>query len=161
MTAAMMRSILLAVGACLLLAAPGVAQTPLLSLTGKVKQPAHWTMDDLRKMPVERAKVSYQTDHGPVTADFTGVLLWSLIQAAGGVDDNDKNAVVRHAIRIDARDGYTVVISTGEIAADYGSRPALVAYERDGQPLEDFRLVMPGDKHGGRNARDVISISVE
>jgi len=29
------------------------------------------------------------------------------------------------------------------------------------KPLDDFRIVMPGDKHGGRNAREVISINLE
>jgi hypothetical protein len=51
--------------------------------------------------------------------------------------------------------------STGEIAPDLGGKPALVAYERDGKPLDDFRIVMPGDKHGARNVRDVAAITVE
>ena len=68
---------------------------------------------------------------------------------------------LRHAIRITAKDGYVVVTSTGEIAPDFGGKNALVAYERHGKPLEDFRIVMPGDKHGGRNVREVITIAVE
>jgi hypothetical protein len=112
-------------------------------------------------MPAEHATVSYQTDRGPVAASFTGVLLWSLIGAAGGIDDGAKSPELRHAIRITAKDGYVVVTWTGEIAPDFGNRAALIAYERDGKPLDDFRIVMPGDKHGGRNARDVISINIE
>ena len=55
------------------------------------------------------------------------------------------------------------VISTGEIAPDFGGKPALLAYRRnDEAPAErGFRLVMPGDKHGGRYVRDVVSIEVE
>ncbi len=155
--------------AALLLVAPAAAQStapaaspgPVLTLDGKVKQAQHWTIDDLKKMPAQHADVSYQTDKGPTTASFTGVLLWSLIEAAGGIDDPAKGAAIRHAIRITAKDGYVVVTSTGELAPDFGAKPALVAYERDGKPLADFRIVMPGDKHGGRNARDVASISVE
>jgi hypothetical protein len=37
----------------------------------------------------------------------------------------------------------------------------LVAYERDGKPLADFRMVMPGDQRGGRDARDVVTIAIE
>jgi len=147
--------------AALLLIAPAAAQSPTLSLDGKVKQPRHWTLDDLRKMPAEHADISFQTEKGPVTASFTGVRLWSLIEAAGGIDDAAKGAALRHAIRITAKDGYVVVTSTGEIAPDFGDKQALVAYERDGKPLDDFRIVMPGDKHGGRNARDVVTISIE
>lgn len=137
------------------------AQSPALVLDGKVKQPQRWTLDDLKKMPAEHATVSNQTDRGVVSASFTGVLLWSLIGAAGGIDDSGKNAELRHAIRITARDEYVVVTSTGELAPDFGNKAAIVAYERGGQPLDDFRIVMPGDKHGGRNVRDVISINIE
>lgn len=155
-----------AVLACLLAAASAAAQSPaaapVLSLDGKVKQPQHWSLDDLRKMQAQHTDVSYQTEHGPVTASFTGVLLWSLIEQAGGIDDAAKGAAaVRHAIRITATDGYVVVTSTGEIAPDFGGKAALVAYERDGKPLADFRIVMPGDKKGGRNVHDVTTITVE
>src|SRR5580698_7838167 len=99
-------------------------------------------------MQVEHADVSYQTERGPVTASYTGVLLWSLIQQAGGIDDATWNAVVHHTIRITATDNYVVILSTGEISPDLGNARALVAYERDGKPLDNFRVVMPGDKHG-------------
>jgi DMSO/TMAO reductase YedYZ molybdopterin-dependent catalytic subunit len=144
-----------------LLAGSAAAQSPSLTLDGKVKQPRHFALDDLKKLPVQHADVTYQTDRGPVTANFTGVLLWSLIEAAGGLDDSEKNAAVRHAIRVTAKDGYVMVTSTGEIEPELGGKPALVAYERDGKPLDDFRIVMPGDKHGARNVRDVVTITIE
>ena len=143
------------------LAGTAAAQAPVLSLDGKVKHPQHWTLDDLRKMPAQHVDVSYQTDRGATNASFTGVPLWSLIAAAGGIDDDARGAAIRHAIRVTATDGWVVVASTGEIAPDFGAKPALVAYERDGKPLADFHLVMPGDKHGGRYAHDVATISVE
>src|ERR1700751_6128423 len=92
----------------LLLIVSAVAQTPMLSLEGKVKQPQHWTLDDLKKMQADHADVTYQTDRGPVAAHFSGVLLWSLIAAAGGIDDDSKGAEWRPAIRITAKDGYVV-----------------------------------------------------
>ena len=150
-----------AVAVGLLLTCQAAGQSPVLSLEGKVKQPQHWSLDDLRKLPAEHADVSYQTDRGPVKASFTGVQLWSLIQAAGGLDNTGKGAVLRHAIRITAKDGWVVVTSMGEISPDFGDKAAMVAFERDGKPLDDFRLVMPGDKHGGRYARDVVAIVIE
>jgi hypothetical protein len=149
------------VAAALLLIAPALGQSPSLSLEGKVKQSQHWTLDDLRKLPAQHVDVLYQTEKGPVNASFTGVSLWSLIEAAGGVDDAAKGAGLRHAIRVTATDGYVMVTSTGEINPDFGAKEALVAYERDGKPLNDFRIVMPGDKHGGRNVHDVVTIAVE
>jgi len=150
-----------AIVALSLVPGPALAQSPELVLQGKVRQPQRLTFEDLKKMPAEHADVSYQTDRGPVIASFTGVLLWSLIGAAGGIDDSAKNPELRHAIRITAKDGYVVVTSSGEIAPDFGARGVIVAYERDGKPLDEFRIVMPGDKHGGRNVRDVVSINVE
>jgi hypothetical protein len=41
------------------------------------------------------------------------------------------------------------------------ARHPLVVYEGDGKPLDDFRIVMPGDKRGGRNVRDVVTIAIE
>ena len=67
-----------AVVAALLLAGPAAAQSPTLSLEGKVKQPKHFTIDDLKKMPAEHADVSYQTDRGPVTASFTSLVAGDL-----------------------------------------------------------------------------------
>jgi hypothetical protein len=136
------------------------AQAQTLSLEGKVKQPQHWTLDDLKKLPAEHVDVSYQTDRGPVNATFTGVSLWSLI-ARAGIDDAAKGAELRHSIRITGKDGYIVVTSTGEIAPDFGGKAALVVYERDGNPLDDFRIVMPGDKRRGRNVRDIVTIAIE
>jgi DMSO/TMAO reductase YedYZ molybdopterin-dependent catalytic subunit len=159
--AAMFRTLATALAVALLTAGPAAAQSPTLSFGGKVKQPRQFTLDDLKKMPADSADVGFQTDRGPVAAHFTGVLLWSLIGAAGGIDDTGKGVELRHAIRVTAKDGYVVVTSTGEIAPDFGGKAALVAYERDGKPLADFRLVMPGDKHGGRNVRDVAAIAIE
>jgi DMSO/TMAO reductase YedYZ molybdopterin-dependent catalytic subunit len=157
----MLARVAAAIVAAALLAGSAAAQSPSLALDGKVKQPQHFTVDDLKKLPVQHTDVTYQTDRGPVTANFTGVLLWSLIGAAGGLDDSEKNAAVRHAIRVTAKDGYVMVTSTGEIEPELGGKPALVAYERDGKLLDDFRIVMPGDKHGARNVRDVVTITLE
>ena len=104
-----------------LLIGSAAAQAPSLTLDGKVKQARHWTLGDPRNMPAQHAEVTYQTDRGPVTAGFTGVPLWSLIDAAGGLDDTGKGA----AIRITAKDGWVVVTSTGEMA-----RPILAAGTR-------------------------------
>lgn len=147
----------------LLLATHAFAQTqgPVLSLEGKVKQPMRLTMNALRMQPPERAEVSYRDSSGTVRASFAGVTLWSLIGRAGGIADAGHGAEVRHPIRIKAKDGYVVVTSTGEIAPNAGGKHALVAYERDGKPLDNFWLVMPGDIGDARYVHDVVSVTVE
>lgn len=146
-------------------AAPAAAATPnaVLSLEGRIKHPQRLDAEALRQLPAESVQVSFQTDRGPLTASFTGVRLWALLDRAGGIDDADKSAALHHLVRITGQDGYWIVISTGEIAPDFGAAPAMIAYQRDGAPLggTGFRLVIPGDKHGGRSVRDVTAITIE
>lgn len=136
---------------------------PVVALTGKVKQPGPFDLAQLQALPKDEQQVLYQTDHGPQQARFTGVLLWTLLDAAGGLDDGDKSAALHHTLKITAQDGYFAILSTGEIAPDLGGKPALIAYQRgDEAPgAGGLRLVMPGDKHGARNVRDVVAIDVE
>jgi DMSO/TMAO reductase YedYZ molybdopterin-dependent catalytic subunit len=137
--------------------------TPSLTLEGKLKHPQSLSFEALRRLPAEQVQVSFQSDRGMTTASYTGVSLWAVLMAAGGIADDEKSAELRHVVKIIARDGYMVVISTGEIAPDFGGKPALIAYQREGEPAGEsgLRLVMPGDKRGGRNVRDVTAIRVE
>jgi hypothetical protein len=56
-----------------------------------------------------------------------------------------------------------VVISTGEIAPNFGGKPAIIAYQRDGEELgeQGLRAVMPGDRRGGRYVHDVVEVEVK
>jgi hypothetical protein len=136
---------------------------PVVEFAGKVKRPTGFDLEQLRRLPAETLQVSFETDRGAQKSSFTGVRLWALLDQAGGIDDPEKGAEFHHIVRITGRDGYVVVISTGEIAPEFGGKPALLAYRRDGaaQGETGFRLAMPGDKRGGRYVRDVVSITVE
>jgi hypothetical protein len=96
-----------AIVTALLLVTPATAQDAAVSLEGKVKQAKQFTVEALKKMPAEHAEVSFQSERGTTKASYTGVLLWSLIEAAGGIDDDPKGAALRHAIRITAKDGFS------------------------------------------------------
>ena len=120
-------------------------------------------MAALRKLPSQHVRVSFQGERGVTQANFTGVLLWALLDEAGGLADDEKYAELRHVIKVTGRDGYVVVLSTGEIAPEFGGKDVLIAYQRNDEPAgqSSLRLVMPGDKRGGRNVRDVVTIDVE
>ena len=134
-----------------------------LSLTGRVAHPQQFDFVKLRALPSQDVQVMFDTEPGPEQADFTGVALWALLGKAGGIDDKTKGAVLRHTIKVTGRDGYFVVLSTGEIAPDFGAKPALIAYQRAGEAAgaSGFRLVMPGDKRSARYVRDVVAIDVD
>jgi DMSO/TMAO reductase YedYZ molybdopterin-dependent catalytic subunit len=144
-------------------ASPPTQAAAGLTLEGKLKHPQWMDLEALHRLPSEQVLISFQSERGATTASYTGVRLWAVLAAAGGIDDEEKGAELRHVVKVTGRDGYVVVLSTGEIAPDFGGKPAIIAYRRDNEPLGEagLRLAMPGDKRGGRNVRDVVAISVE
>jgi len=44
----------------------------------------------------------------------------------------------------------------------FAGKEVIVAYQRDGKPMENqtFRLVVPGDAHGGRSVNDLVSLTI-
>jgi DMSO/TMAO reductase YedYZ molybdopterin-dependent catalytic subunit len=142
-------------------AAPAVAAE--LVLDGGVKTPLHITADTLKALPPTELDVSFDTEHGPTKAHFTGVPLWTLIDKAGGLADPDKRAFLHHTLTVTGSDGFYVVFTTGELHPEFGNKGVILAYLRDGKPdeKEGLRLVVPGDKRGGRSVRDVVHIEVK
>lgn len=149
----------------LLAPSPLLAADPATAVKfeGRLKHPQSFDVAALQKLPPEHAAVSFQGEHGTTTASYTGAGLWAVLQAAGGLDDDAKGAAFHHVLKLTGRDGYYVLLSTGEIAPEFGGKPAILAYQRGTEPpgASGLRLVIPGDKRGGRDVRDVVSISVE
>ena len=145
------------------LAGPALAASAELVLDGGVKTPLHITTESLRAMPPTELDVAFDTEHGPTKAHFTGVPLWTLIDKAGGLSDPDKRAFLHHTLTVTGSDGFFVVLSTGELHPEFGNKGVIVAYLRDGKAdeKEGLRLVVPGDKRGGRSVRDVVHIEVK
>ncbi|HEY1711068.1 MAG TPA: molybdopterin-dependent oxidoreductase [Rhizomicrobium sp.] len=131
-----------------------------VAVRGAVTQPRTWTLDDLKKMPAQTVNVTQQTDHGPVSGSFAGVLLWSLIDQAGPANGPEKNAYLRHTILVSGTDNYAVALSEGEIDPKLEGKQVLIAYMKDGTPLDGPRLVVPGDAHASRGVHDVAAIEV-
>jgi hypothetical protein len=106
------------------------------------------------------------TGHGALTDSFTGVLLWTLIEEAGvSVDPARKNDIVRHLVVVTGSDGYSAVLSLGEVSPEFAGDQAIIAYQQGGKPIEGAdgfaRLIIPGDKAAGRAVGAIISIEVK
>jgi hypothetical protein len=70
---------------------------------------------------------------------------------------------LRRTVLVTAVDGYSAVLSLGELDPEFGAAQALVAYAQDDKPLGDSgfaRLIMPADKGGGRNVMRISAIEV-
>jgi hypothetical protein len=116
----------------------------------------------LKSLPAVAVDVTFETGEGEKSGRYTGVLLWSLIDRAGLVDEAGKNASLRHTLLITGRDGYSVALAIGELDPHYEGKSVILAYD-GGEPTastEELRLVVPGDVHGGRSVRDVATIEV-
>ena len=85
------------------------------------------------------------------------------MQEAGIAEAKGNHPDLRHALFVTGSDGYVVTLGFGEIDPDFEGKQAIIAYARDGAPLPEtdgLRLIVPGDKHGGRDVKDVAKIEV-
>ncbi len=141
--------------------APDSAQTGIVVVRGS-GPPTVLTAGELAQLPTGQVTVSFGTDHGTRNAVFEGPLLWTVLDHAGAIDPGKPRDQVHQAVLITGRDGYTAVLALGEIAPAFEGKQVILAERMDGQPLdpEHLRIVVPGDRRGGRSVRDVARITV-
>lgn len=115
----------------------------------------------VRQLPAIEEKVSFLTGHGPEQATYTGALLWSVLEHTEMLGGN-RRASLRRTIMVTGRDGYTAALALAEIDPEFEGKQVVLAYRRDGKPIDGnaLRLVVPGDRHGGRSVRDVVRIDL-
>ena len=116
---------------------------------------------ELEHLPAIEERISFVTGHGGEESTYTGALLWSVLDHAGMLDGNPR-ARVHETVAVTGRDGYVAVLALAEIDPEFEGKQVLLAYRRDGQPIagNEVRLVVPGDKRGGRSVRDVVRIEI-
>jgi len=142
------------------LASSATAQDTSVAIAGQVQHPTTLTVADLQKLPAATVPIAFITDKGQESASYTGALLLTVIGKAAPIDGPGKNAKLRHTYLVTASDGYAVAISQGEIDPNFEGKPVILAYAKDGKST-GIRLIVPGDKHGGRAVRDVVKIDVQ
>jgi Oxidoreductase molybdopterin binding domain len=141
-------------------ASAATAQEASVAVAGQVQHPMTLTVADLQKLPATTVPISFMTDKGQESASYTGALLLTVIGNAAPIDGPGKNAKLRHTYLVTASDGYAVALSQGEIDPNFEGKSVILAYQKDGKPT-GIRLIIPGDKHGGRAVRDVVKIDVQ
>lgn len=144
-----------------LLAGPAAARDPVV-LAGGDKH-ISLALDTLRALPAQDADVTFLTSKGEEKARFTGARLWDILVGNWLIDPTAHHALLRHVVVVTAGDGYTLVLSAGELAPELGNVPVLLAYARDGEAIPAARtprLIVPGDRRGVRNVFDVARIEV-
>jgi hypothetical protein len=132
-----------------------------------------WTIEAFKTKFSAQTKSITFTSHGQShTAD--AVPLLTVLTDAGApttwkmdskADPKTKNWPLRQTVLITGRDGYQAALALAEILPEFGNHEAWLAFDRDGQPLDDrsapVELIVPGDVKPGRWVRGVVNIFVQ
>ncbi len=124
---------------------------------------AKFGVDDLSKLTVK--KLTVKDPHSGVTSEFEGVLLPELLKAGGVTFGKDlRGPLLASYVLAEARDGYRIVFSIGEVDPGTGGTEILVAFKKNDKPMVDpegpFRIVVPQDKRPARWIRQLTGISL-
>jgi hypothetical protein len=139
------------------------------TLNGDIATPGTYDLSALSGLPPTTQMVTYTSAGLPVTDTYTGVNLWTFLNSAGSITPipGAKNSTLRNYIVAVGSDGYQAVFSGGEINPSFGKQPDMVAYADIGGQLgtggsQGFaRMVVPGDKAGGRYVSNLVTLHVE
>jgi DMSO/TMAO reductase YedYZ molybdopterin-dependent catalytic subunit len=130
---------------------PSPTGAATVAVTGDVHNPTTLTLDALRALPPHSRSVTFGTDTGPQSHAYVGAALTDIVAAADpNVDPADKHPLLPFTILAVGADGYSAAVSWAEISPQLAPAPVLVAYTQDGVPLDEPRLVVPGDIEGAR-----------
>lgn len=143
------------------LAASGQQASPVVQVSGAVKQPLGLTLADLARMPRTTAKA---VDHGTAIT-YEGVLLHEVLKRAGvpsGKEVHGKN--VASYVLAEGRDGYRAVYALPELDPEFLDNGVLLADKANGGPLPEpqgpVRLVAPKEKRAARCVRMLSKLTV-
>ena len=138
------------------------------TVSGQVTNPAVFNLSQLQQFAPTQANVTYFAAGSVVTESFTGVLLWDLLNQppVGGIatDPTVKNDILHKIVIVTGTDCYQSVFGAGEFDPSVGGSQIMVAYATGGQSLGSAgfaRIVVPGDKAGGRFVSNIANIDVE
>lgn len=115
----------------------------------------------LAQLPRKRVEAS---DHG-TRSHWDGVEVRELLRRAGApLGKALRGANLTRCVQVSAGDGYRVIFALAEFDPEFGDNQALLADEREGQPLDakegPFRLVLPREQRAGRWVRQVTRIDL-
>jgi DMSO/TMAO reductase YedYZ molybdopterin-dependent catalytic subunit len=134
----------------------------VIVVRGTSGKPQHFTVEDLRKL--SRTEIE-ATDRKGQKVKYAGVAVSVLLEKVGTAQGEKlRGEWMRAFVTVDARDEYRAVFALAEFDADFTDRVIILAYERDGQPLDPqagpLQIIVPGEKKHARRVRMVKEIRV-
>ncbi len=125
-------------------------------LGGAVTTPVTLSGALLGTLPQSEVSATFETSKGSESGHYRGVLLWTLVERAGLLPLSAKNGDLQRTLLVTGRDGYAAALALGEIDPHYEGKAVLLVPDGAG----GVNLLVPGDRHGGRNVRDIVRIDV-
>ena len=129
-------------------------------LVQRAGQPPHTlTLDQIASLKAITQQAAIE--HADRT--WTGPLLWDVLVDADAVDPAKPAEAVHLGVRIIGADGWTAVFGLAELSPEFAGKPIQLADKMDGTPIagQGLRLIVPGERRGGRSVRDVVRIDIE
>ena len=116
---------------------------------------------DIESLP--RIKITTHDSERPVT--FEGVALRAVLEKAGvEFGQSMRGSRLASCLLVEAADGYRVVIALPEIDPDFTARVIVLAFLKDGQPLDPkegpYRIVVPDEKRMARWVKQVTTLKI-
>jgi len=110
-----------------------------------------------------RTKVTTGGSDAPAT--FDGVTVKAVLERAGvEFGESLKGKRLAYCLLVEAADGYRVVIALPELDPAFTDKQILLAFLRDGQPLDakdgPYRIVIPEEKRKARWVRQVTTLKI-
>lgn len=123
---------------------------------------AWFSLERVRSLPQHTAAV---TSKDGETHQYRGALLQRVLNdACPSIAAMDKHARTRAAVKVTATDEFAAVLGAMELDSTFKAQPVLLAWERDGAPLDGhfgpFQLIVPEDLRHSRNVRNVNRVEV-
>jgi hypothetical protein len=121
-----------------------------------------FTVDELKKLP--RSEIE-TTDRKGKRVLYAGVAVAELLKKVEAPQGETlRGESLRAFVTVTARDEYRAVFALPEFDPDFTDRVIVLAYERDGEPLDlqtgPLQIIVPGEKKHARWVRMVNEIRV-
>jgi hypothetical protein len=135
---------------------------PVVTAHGLGGTTVRLSLADLAKLPQQT--VQFTDQDKPVA--YEGVLLLDVLSKVDlPLGEAFHKTGASYYVVVDAADGYKAVFAWAEIDPSFTDRKVYLVTRRDGKPLADsegpFRLVVPGDKRGGRAVHQVTGLTLK
>jgi hypothetical protein len=119
------------------------------------------TRSEIEALP----RTNVKTGAAGAESTFVGVPLKALLEKAGvAFGEAIRGKRLASCLLVEAADGYRVVIALPEIDSAFTDKQVLLAFLRDGKPLDEkegpYRIVIPDEKRMARWVKRVTTLKI-